>query len=115
MKRTAAVLIAIVIPVAAALAVNMPAEPAQVTNYGKKAPVLFDHAKHVGPELDCAACHHNSGEEHYQCGSCHKLEAQGDAPAIKEAMHGKDKGVCYACHLQKGAEHKKKCAECHVK
>lgn len=115
MKRTVAILIAIAIPVAASIAADMPAEPTAVTNYGKKAPVVFDHAKHAGGGLECASCHHTADTGQYKCGECHKLETENGAPPIKEAMHGKGTGVCYTCHLQKEAQNKMKCAECHVK
>lgn len=94
-------------------AVAAPAAPAPVTNFGTKAPVIFDHGRHARPELTCATCHHTAAEGKYRCGECHGLEAAGQTPGIKDAMHGKDKGVCYACHLQKDAAHKVKCSDCH--
>lgn len=91
-----------------ALAENAPKEPVKVTNYGKKDAVTFDHSKHSA--VKCEQCHHN-GLKDPKCGDCHKLD-DGEAPKIKDAMHGK-KGACYACHYDKGAEHKLKCNDCH--
>lgn len=117
MKRSAATAIAIValvgIWVGGAVASEAPGEPIQVTNYGEKAPVTFDHAQHTGDGWECVSCHHNEAEGKYRCGECHRLEADGDTPKIKDAMHKKEAGVCYACHLNKAAEHKRKCNDCH--
>ncbi len=88
-----------------------PAAPVQVTNYGKKPAVTFDHARHEG--VDCAQCHHTAGEGKYKCGECHKSDDEGGVPKIKDAFHKKDVGACYSCHLEKDAEHKRKCSDCH--
>ena len=82
-----------------------------VTNYGKKPAVTFDHARHEG--VDCAQCHHTAGEGKYKCGECHKSDDEGGVPKIKDAFHKKDVGACYSCHLEKDAEHKRKCSDCH--
>ena len=100
--------------VGGALATDPPAEPTRVTNYGEKAPVMFDHQNHK--DVACVDCHHNEADGQYKCGACHGLEAQDDTPKIKDAMHKKTEGACYACHFGKEASAKKlKCAECHVK
>lgn len=91
-----------------------PTKPAAVTNYGAKAAVVFDHAKHLGNSMECLTCHHKAGEGQYKCGACHQAEEKGAAPSIKDAMHAKDKGACYACHLKPEAVNKKKCADCHA-
>ena len=97
-----------------ALATDPPAEPTRVTNYGTKAPVTFDHATHG--EVECAQCHHNQDSGEYKCGQCHALDANDEAPKIKDAMHKKETGTCYACHFGDEPTAKKlKCAECHVK
>ncbi|MDF1554863.1 MAG: cytochrome c3 family protein [Deferrisomatales bacterium] len=95
----------------AAVAKDAPAGPQKVTNYGEKPVATFNHDTHK--DQGCATCHHNEGDGKYKCGECHKLE-DGDAPKIKDAFHGKDKGTCYACHLLKDAEKKMKCKECHA-
>lgn len=115
MKKRAALTLAVLITIAtAAWAAQPPAGPAKVTNFGAKAPVVFDHAKHLEKAPDCAACHHNGDKDAYKCGTCHGAEAKDKAPSIKDAMHGKEKGVCYACHLKTDAPNKKKCADCHA-
>ncbi len=97
-----------------ALATNPPGEPARVTNYAGKAPVTFDHAKHG--EVACVQCHHNQDDGQYKCGQCHGEDAVDQAPKLKDAMHKKDSGACYACHFGDEPKAKKlKCAECHVK
>ncbi len=96
----------------AAFAADAPTGPITVTNFGKKAPVQFDHAKHK--DLKCAQCHHNEADGKYKCGDCHKLKA-GDAPKIKDAFHKKGMGTCYDCHNAKGAKNKMKCNDCHKK
>jgi hypothetical protein len=97
-----------------AAATEPPAEPVRVTNYGKKAPVTFDHALHG--QVDCAQCHHKQGDGEYTCGQCHGETAADDAPKLKDAMHAKVTGKCYACHFGAEPQAKKlKCAECHVK
>ncbi len=98
--------------VVAVVAKDAPAGPQAVTNYGKKGPATFNHDTHK--DTACATCHHNEADGKYKCGECHKLE-DGDALNIKDAFHGKDKGTCYACHLEKDAKNKMKCAECHAK
>lgn len=97
----------------AAPAVEPPAEPIQVTNFGKKAPVTFDHAKHTGEGFTCVQCHHRAAEGAYKCGQCHGEKASGETPKLRDAAHAKDRGACYSCHLASGAEHKFKCSDCH--
>ena len=97
-----------------ALAADPPSEPLRVSNFGQKAPVTFDHARHG--EVACAACHHNGDTGPYKCGECHGEEAREAAPKLKDAMHAKATGKCYGCHFGAEAQAKKlKCAECHVK
>ena len=97
-----------------ALATDPPEGPVRITNFGKKAPVTFDHAKHG--DAECAQCHHKQDEGEFKCGQCHDLEVQAETPKIKDAMHKKDSGKCYACHFGSEPQAKKlKCAECHVK
>ena len=97
-----------------ALATDPPGEPARVTNFGGKAPVIFDHALHG--DVDCAQCHHNLDESQYKCGQCHGATATDEVSKLKDAMHKKDTGTCYACHFGAEPQAKKlKCAECHVK
>lgn len=94
-----------------------PDSPVEVTNYGKKAAVTFDHTLHQG--VECAQCHHpvgekgDSSEQAYRCGTCHKSDEEGGVPKIKDAFHKKEAGACYTCHLAKDAEHKMKCSDCH--
>ena len=106
----AAVLFSVGLGLGAAVAADAPAGPIQVTNYGKKAAVTFDHAKHK--EAKCEQCHHN-GMDKPKCGECHKLDADGKTPKIQDAAHGKDKGACYGCHRADDAKHKFKCNDCH--
>ncbi len=94
-------------------AADAPAAPVRVTNFGAKAPTTFDHGKHAGPELTCASCHHEGTGGQYRCGTCHLGEAGEKAPKIRDAMHGKDGGACFACHTRKDAPQKLKCADCH--
>jgi hypothetical protein len=99
---------------AADSSIEVPTEPVRITNFGKKAPVVFDHAMHG--EVACVDCHHNEADGQYKCGECHGLEVQAETPKIKDAMHDKAAGKCYRCHFGKEPEAKKlKCAECHVK
>jgi hypothetical protein len=99
--------------IAALAEVAAPGEPITVSNFGKKAAVTFDHALHTTQGTECASCHHKADSGDYKCGGCHKGAADGDKPKIKDALHGKDKGVCYSCHLAKEAPNKLKCANCH--
>ena len=99
--------------VAVAADVAAPEKPVTVSNFGSKSAVTFDHALHARPGLECATCHHAAAEGKYRCGECHLLEADEKAPRIRDAVHGKEKGACYECHLQKDAEHKLKCSDCH--
>ena len=104
--------------VGAAFAADMPGGDISIdSDNGKKPAVTFSHAKHKAKDIKCDACHHQvKGAENFkECGSCHMIDA-GDAPKLKDAMHGKDPaGACYTCHLLKGAEQKRKCADCHAK
>ena len=93
-------------------ATDAPADGLKATNYGKKAPVVFDHSKHG--DTSCDTCHHKAAEGKYKCGDCHKLTAD-KAPKIADAMHKKDTGKCWNCHRAKDAKAKKKCNECHLK
>lgn len=88
-----------------------PGSPAKVTNYGTKPAVTFDHAKHQA--VECVQCHHAAKEGKFKCGDCHKAAEEGGAPKIKDAFHKKGVGVCYSCHLDKDAQHKLKCSDCH--
>ena len=101
---------------AAARAAEPPANPVKVeTAGGKKAPVAFDHKKHAA--VKCEACHHTEGNPagEHRCTKCHKLadDPTTKAPKVEAAMHGKDKGKCFACHRAEDAKHKLKCADCH--
>lgn len=112
MKKIALIAMAAVfalgLGLSAAVAVDAPAGPIKVTNFGKKGVVSFDHAKHV--KTDCKSCHHNDGG--YKCGECHGAKG-GDAPSFKDASHKKGVGACYDCHRAKDAVKKMKCGECH--
>jgi hypothetical protein len=96
-----------------ALAANPPDGPVKVTNFGKKNPVTFDHAKHK--DLNCVSCHHKEKEGKYKCGECHKAEEQGKTPKLADAMHKKDVGKCWSCHRAEDAKNKFKCNDCHKK
>jgi len=104
---------ALLLTAGSAWAVEAPKEPLKVTNYGKKAAVTFDHAKHAGENMTCAQCHHTEAEGKYKCGECHKADAEGGAPNIQDAFHGKDVGKCWSCHRAPDASHKLKCNDCH--
>ena len=101
-----------------AIAANMPKGDIAVdSGNGKKTAVTFSHAKHQAKDIKCDACHHQvDGKDNTEkCGSCHTLGG-GDAPKLKDALHGKKgPGKCYTCHLLKGAEKKLKCGDCHTK
>lgn len=119
MKKIIAIIAAYTIAMgilAAAFAADVaaPKNPVLVTNNGAKGVVIFDHGKHAGKGIECAACHHKAAEGQYKCGSCHGADEKGATPSIKDAMHAKEKGVCYACHLKTEAVNKKKCADCHA-
>jgi hypothetical protein len=92
-----------------------PEKPLQVSNFGGKEPVSFDHGKHKGKGFECAMCHHDTAEGKYKCGECHQKQAAKGALSLKDAMHAKDKGVCYSCHVAADAKNKMKCADCHKK
>lgn len=109
----AAALAAATLVSGAAVAADPPAQPVTVTNHGKKAPVVFDHAKHAGEGFACVRCHHNEAEGKYKCGECHKAEAEGAAPKLQDAIHGKEIGKCWSCHRSEEASHKLKCNDCH--
>lgn len=96
-----------------ALAADPPAGPVQVTNFGKKAPVTFDHAQHAGKGVTCENCHHNAGDGKFKCGECHKAEAEGSTPKLQDAIHAKDVGKCWSCHRSDEGAKKMKCNECH--
>jgi hypothetical protein len=114
MRKLALVLSAAVLLAAgSAWAVDAPTEPIKVTNYGKKAVVTFDHAKHAGDKFTCVQCHHNEAEGKFKCGECHKAEAEGGAPKFQDAAHAKDVGKCWGCHRAPDAAHKLKCNDCH--
>ena len=105
----AAVMFAVGLGLGAAVAKDAPGGPVTVSNFGKKAAVSFDHAKHK--DVKCEQCHHK-GMDDPKCGNCHKLEAEGGTPKIQDAAHAKDKGACRSCHFDGGAQ-KFKCNDCH--
>jgi hypothetical protein len=94
-----------------ALSAEAPKGPIKVTNFGKKAAVTFDHAKHK--DIKCDTCHHMEKEGKYKCGDCHKAEAQGKVIKLMDAAHKKDVGKCWGCHRAADAKNKLKCADCH--
>ena len=98
------------------IAADMPAGDTTIdSGNGKKPAVTFSHTKHKVEEGKCETCHHKGVDPDPKCGSCHTLDG-GDAPKLKDALHGKaPAGACYTCHLLKGAEQKKKCGDCHAK
>lgn len=86
----------------------------------KKAPVVFDHAKHK--EAKCDACHHvykdgknvfKEGDEVQKCGACHKLEDQDKVLKLEKAFHKQ----CQDCHKKLKKEKQKTgptaCGKCH--
>ncbi len=101
----------------AAQAAEAPKGPVKVTNFGKKDPVSFDHAKHK--DVKCEDCHHKQGNDkgEHKCGKCHGKDdnAKTKAPKLESSMHKKDVGVCYKCHRAEDAKHKLKCNDCHKK
>jgi len=105
----AAVLFSVGLGLSAAVAADAPAGPIQVTNYGKKSVVTFEHAKHK--EVKCEQCHHK-GFDKPKCGECHKAEEEGGSPKFQDAAHAKGKGACRSCHFDDGAK-KLKCNDCH--
>ncbi len=106
----AAVVFSVGLALSAAVAADAPGGPVTVTNYGKKAAVSFEHAKHK--DVKCEQCHHK-GMGDPKCGTCHKLDADGATPKMQDAAHAKDKGACYGCHRADDAAHKLKCNDCH--
>ncbi len=94
-------------------AADAPKGPEKVTNFGGKEVVTFDHAKHK--EVKCEACHHNAKDGKFKCGECHGKETKGKAISMKDASHGKDKGVCFKCHYASDAKNKLSCNKCHKK
>ena len=99
------------------MAADPPAAPEgeiEISNFGKKGVVKFNHATHT--ETDCKSCHHKAeeGKAIAKCGDCHKLE-DGDAMKIKDAFHKKEVGQCWSCHFKKSPTVVKamKCKDCH--
>jgi hypothetical protein len=106
----AAVLFSVGLGLSAAVAADAPAGPIQVTNYGKKGVVTFEHAKHK--EVKCEQCHHK-GMDKPKCGECHKAADEGGVPKLQDAAHATDKGACWSCHRAKDAVKKLSCNGCH--
>jgi hypothetical protein len=98
-----------------ALAAGAPAKPIEVTSFGEKPAVTFDHSKHAIPGVECTRCHHTAGQDKYKCGECHGAQAKDKAPSIRDAMHKREIGVCYSCHFEKDSKNKLKCGDCHKK
>jgi hypothetical protein len=101
-----------------ALAVDAPAVPSKVTNFGKMPVVTFNHATHK-QNLECKSCHHVQPSTNYKCSSagCHAQQAAGKAPAIKDAAHKSGKGKCWSCHFPAASNPVKpfRCNQCHKK
>jgi hypothetical protein len=112
-SATLALGLALGLSLGTALAADAPKGPVKVTNFGKKAAVTFDHARHK--DVKCDACHHNAKEGKFKCGECHGKDddARTKAPKLESAAHKKDVGVCFGCHKAEDAKHKLKCADCH--
>lgn len=117
MKKLLAIAVAIMfvvgVGVAASIAADAPKGPMKVSNFGDKAPVTLNHATHTS--VKCDYCHHNEKDGKYKCGECHKKDAAGKAPSIKDAAHAKETGRCWECHFKASPKVKKelKCADCH--
>ena len=114
MKKLILIATAVVfaLSVGISFAADMPAGDITIdSGNGKKGGVTFSHAKHK--DAKCDSCHHKGVDPDPKCTGCHKLDG-GDAPKLKDAMHGKDPaGACYTCHVMKDAANKMKCAQCH--
>jgi len=106
-----ALLFSLSLGLGAALSADAPKAPVKVTNFSKKPPVMYDHAKHK--DAKCVSCHHNEKDGKYKCGECHKAEDEGKAIKLQDAMHKKDVGKCWSCHRAEDAKNKLKCADCH--
>lgn len=113
MKKLIAVAAAVLFLAVAAIAADAPKGSMKVSNFGGKEAVSIDHAKHK--DAKCESCHHNAKDGKFKCGECHKGDAAGKAPSIKDAMHAKETGVCWKCHFKASPSVKKemKCADCH--
>ena len=111
MRKLLVIAVALLFSAGAAMAAEAPKGPIKVTNFGKKAPVTFDHAKHK--EVKCVSCHHNEKDGKYKCGECHKAEGKDKTLSLADAMHKKDVGKCWSCHRADDAKKKMKCADCH--
>lgn len=80
--------------------------------------IKFNHKLHAENKLDCSRCHHDfdkylnnrSGEKGQPCDSCHKMQADGGRPSLKDAFHLQ----CKTCHetMKTGPI---TCGECHVR
>jgi hypothetical protein len=97
-------------------AADYPKGPEQIKLDGAKMPLVnFPHAIHVDKaKVDCAKCHHKDAASPKACTTCHGKDAQGKAPAAKDAFHTR----CQGCHKDaaaKGAAAPTKCNECHKK
>ncbi len=90
-----------------------PPETADIACEGAKKTVHgFKHAEHgkrAEHDKGCKTCHHK--EEGTSCCKCHKVKKEGDAPALKDAMH---KACQDKCHKPSG-KGPTKCDGCHGK
>ncbi len=92
------------------------AQRIQVTNYGRKEPVLFSHSGHA-ERFPCDTCHHpQRSEGAHRCGACHRSEAEGEKPSLEKAAHGEGDppGRCRPCHFGPKARKPLECADCHI-
>ena len=86
----------------------------------RKAPVPFDHKKHISSGIKCVRCHHawdkTKAKSPKKCDECHKLKKRGPKLSIRRAFHRK----CQGCHkeMAKNGEKtgpRRRCSKCHVK
>jgi len=95
----------------ATVAFAAPPDKVDLSKYkGTKSGVSFDHKKHVDGKIACTTCHHKAdgAKKEAACGNCHKADAAGATPSVKDAFHKS----CKDCH-SKGGKGPTKCGDCH--
>ena len=123
MKKIVALVVVVAFLAVGMVAFAVPAAPtgdlkvAKAEGAEKKAPVNYNHEKHMASAPDCKSCHHTwDGEGALKkCSECHKAKKDGKALGIKTALHK----ACKDCHKDLKKAGKKtgptSCKGCHVK
>jgi len=91
---------------------SMPEETCTRCHHAELGKLAYSHDDHAEQYASsCTDCHHDTDieAEPGACNQCHGEKADGDTPALRDAVHAK----CESCHAEMYEKKLEGCNECH--